>query len=87
MKRALAGLLLLLGACSMPTTAVRTVAAVVPIETMTTDAHGWYLSTYWHRGRTAEYQIVLLDPAGGDLESVTVTVGRSLKFGLADFAL
>ena len=58
-----------------------------PIETMTTDAHGWYLSTYWHRGPTAEYQIVLLDPAGGDLESVTVTVGRSVKFGLADFTL
>ena len=56
------------------------------IETLTTDIHGWYLSSYRHNGKETAYDIALLDPAGGDLAVVRVTVGKGVKFGEAEFA-
>ena len=57
------------------------------IETIATDAHGWYLSKYTHKGKTADYMLVLLDAAGADVEAQVVTVGESVKFGEANFFL
>jgi hypothetical protein len=58
----------------------------VLVETMTTDTNGWYLSEYRHNGKQAKYDIALLDPDGGDLAVVRVTVGKGVKFGEANFA-
>jgi hypothetical protein len=49
--------------------------------------HGWYLSENRHDGKQAKYDIALLDPVGGELTVVRVTVGRGVKFGEANFAM
>jgi hypothetical protein len=51
------------------------------IETMTTDENGWYQSEYVHKGKEAVYTLTLL--SSGDSQSVTV--GKSVKFGGADY--
>jgi len=55
------------------------------IETMATDDHGWYLSEYWHKGNSADYELVLLNEDGQPLETQVVQVGKKIKFGQANF--
>ncbi len=57
------------------------------LETMVTDVHGWYLSEYVHNGKTADYTLILLDDGGAPVAEQGVTVGKSIKFGEADFIL
>ncbi|MDH3295395.1 MAG: hypothetical protein OER95_13830, partial [Acidimicrobiia bacterium] len=57
------------------------------LETMVTDVHGWYLSEYVHNGKTADYTVVLVDADGTPVAEQGVTVGKSLKFGEANFTL
>ncbi|MDH3189185.1 MAG: hypothetical protein OEM39_00875 [Acidimicrobiia bacterium] len=51
------------------------------IETMATDEQGWYLSDFTHKGKSADYSLVLL----GSNDSVDLTVGKAVKFGEGNF--
>ena len=54
------------------------------IESMTTDDNGWYLSEYFHKGKEAEYTLVLV---AEPVPSQTVTVGKAVKFGEVNFTV
>jgi hypothetical protein len=51
------------------------------IETMTTDADGWYLSSFIHTGKSAIYTLNLV----GTAQSKQVTVGGKVKYGEGNF--
>ena len=59
----------------------------VLIESMTTDEDGWYLSDYRHKGKEKTYTVVLVEDPGayGSQEIDDVVVGKSVKFGEANF--
>jgi hypothetical protein len=60
-----------------------TVSAANLKDTMTSDADGWYLSTYVHTGKAATYKLVYIE--GATPRIITVTAGGSLKFGEGNF--
>jgi len=51
------------------------------IETMVTDANGWYMAEYVHKGKTSEYTLMW------NGQEITVTVGGKVKFGEGNFPL
>ncbi|NND84100.1 MAG: hypothetical protein HKN46_03025, partial [Acidimicrobiia bacterium] len=57
------------------------------LETMTTDADGWYLSVRQHKGKAATYWLELLDGDGNVVHTESVTVGGKVKFGGAEFTV
>jgi hypothetical protein len=65
------------------------------IETMMTDVNGWYLSNYIHKGSSTTYTVKVLANTGHvgaatftyPLQSQSVAVGGSLKFGEGNFQI
>jgi hypothetical protein len=65
------------------------------IETMTTDANGWYLSKYVHSGNDTTYTVNVLANTGSvagvtylySTRTNSVAVGKSAKFGEGNFQI
>ena len=62
------------------------------LGTMFTDADGWYLSSYVHKGKEATYRLVLVanTPAGYTFSTQTIAnikVGGAVKYGEGNFTI